>query len=117
MSLSISPSNEDLVFPDEGAYDFISVNGEGYCFPKDDILFVPILSAAIPGKGLGTKLVEELEDLVKKNPKLNEIAFPNIINPIMLKIVSKKGYQYREEFDENFGENVDIWYKTVKQMT
>lgn len=112
--LEILSKSKDLNFPDEGAYDYVSSNGSGYCFPKDDILYVPIIRASDPGKGHGTKLLVELENLVKSNPKLKEIAFPGIINPILLRMVIRRRYQCRWEFSEEFGEKVEIWFKTWK---
>jgi len=111
--LKIAP-NGKTVFPEEGAYDFMSENGCGYCFPQDDILFVPIITAYTKGQGLGTKLIIELEQLVQETPELREVAIPNIMNRFLLRIVLKRGYIHREEYDENFGETVDIYYKTFK---
>jgi len=103
-------------FPSEGAYNYLSKNGHGYFFPTDDILYVPVITADRIGKGLGTKLVEELEALVLRTPELKEIAIPTILNVRLLKIVKKRKYLCRTEYFAEAGENVEVYYKTEEMI-
>jgi hypothetical protein len=112
-SLEILSKHEGRIFPEEGAYDYVSNYGSGYCFPKDGTLYVPVIMASDPGKGHGTQLLGQLENLVKSQPKLNKIAFPGIINPILRRMVIKRRYKCKFEFFKEMDENIEVWFKEM----
>jgi hypothetical protein len=96
--------------------NFETENGKAWiAIDKDNnSLFVPVIIAKEKGKGMGTKLVEELENYALKG-EFKEIVFPNILSLSLLAIMIKRRYQVRMEYDDHFGENIKCWFKVFKK--
>jgi hypothetical protein len=93
---------------------FISKNGKAFLSEnrENDRLYVPVVIATERSKGMGTKLIKELENHAKVKG-FKEIVFPTILDVRLLKILIKGNYKKRMEYSDKFDENVDCWFKEL----
>lgn len=66
-----------------------------------DGLYIPLVSADNPGSGEVAAWLDAL-------PRDRRVVFPSVINPRLVEMLRRRGFEERSEFASELGEPVDI---------
>jgi len=80
---------------------------EGYMIETKDVIFVPALFVKEEGKGHLSRFIKEIES------KGKTIKFTSVVSEKLAMILLKKGYEPKEEWFEEAGENVLVMEKVT----
>ncbi|MBD3328633.1 GNAT family N-acetyltransferase [Candidatus Peregrinibacteria bacterium] len=92
---------------------FVAVNENriiGTASLKDNIILTVFVDAEIQGKGIGSKLINKVENLALKNG-YKKVKVPSSLTSV--KFYEKLGYSQVEQTDSDFGKNI-IMEKCLK---
>lgn len=78
---------------------------DGYICVHGDIVYLSSIEVQVQGQGRCQQYLEKLES------EYRVVKVPNVVSAALLHILQKRRYKLTAEWDERFGECVDIWVK------